>query len=164
MVQPLCHDCRCAFERSEEEERCQFYKRAYESVCPSEWVSAGSTQLPGRSACWSHSGRCSGSQASAVVPPCVQYLVPASACGTWHRRPCWHRCCCCCQQSSGVISTSDIASVALFRVDSGLYPFIHGLSKITALMKPAHLTCCSAWTQLEQWEELRGNGTWYGKY
>lgn len=25
------------YERSEEDQRCQFYKRAFETVCPDEW-------------------------------------------------------------------------------------------------------------------------------
>jgi hypothetical protein len=29
---------RCTFERGEGAERCAFYKRAYESLCPAEWV------------------------------------------------------------------------------------------------------------------------------
>ena len=30
---------RCAFERGAEDSRCQFYKNAYESLCPPDWVS-----------------------------------------------------------------------------------------------------------------------------
>jgi hypothetical protein len=29
---------KCTFERGEGAERCAFYKRAYESLCPAEWV------------------------------------------------------------------------------------------------------------------------------
>jgi cytochrome c oxidase subunit 6b len=29
---------KCVFERGAEVERCAFYKRAYESLCPEEWV------------------------------------------------------------------------------------------------------------------------------
>lgn len=31
--------CRCAFERGNDDTRCQFYKNAYESLCPPDWVS-----------------------------------------------------------------------------------------------------------------------------
>lgn len=36
--------CRCKFERGSEDKRCQFYKRAYESLCPPEWVSGQAEQ------------------------------------------------------------------------------------------------------------------------
>lgn len=29
---------KCLFERAEEDARCKFYKRAYESMCPAQWV------------------------------------------------------------------------------------------------------------------------------
>jgi len=35
-----CVACRCAFERGTDDTRCQFYKNAYESLCPPDWVSA----------------------------------------------------------------------------------------------------------------------------
>lgn len=31
--------CRCAFERGAEDPRCEFYKNAYFSLCPPDWVS-----------------------------------------------------------------------------------------------------------------------------
>ena len=34
-----CHNrCRCIAEKGEDEPECQFYQRAYRSICPSEWV------------------------------------------------------------------------------------------------------------------------------
>jgi hypothetical protein len=35
---------RCSFERGADDTRCQFYKNAYESMCPPDWVS-GSVEL-----------------------------------------------------------------------------------------------------------------------
>ncbi|KAG1679435.1 hypothetical protein FOA52_007727 [Chlamydomonas sp. UWO 241] len=29
---------KCVFERGEDHERCQFYQRAYQSMCPSDWL------------------------------------------------------------------------------------------------------------------------------
>jgi cytochrome c oxidase subunit 6b len=29
---------KCVFERGEEHERCQFYQRAYQSICPADWL------------------------------------------------------------------------------------------------------------------------------
>jgi hypothetical protein len=41
--------CRCKFERGEDDKRCLFYQRAYNSMCPPEWVSErpGSMCRPG---------------------------------------------------------------------------------------------------------------------
>lgn len=37
---PAASVCRCAFERGAEDPRCTFYKNAYESLCPPDWVSS----------------------------------------------------------------------------------------------------------------------------
>ncbi len=34
-----CLRNRCLYERGEEHPRCQFYQKAYQSMCPTEWVS-----------------------------------------------------------------------------------------------------------------------------
>lgn len=41
--------CRCAFERGTDDTRCQFYKNAYESLCPPDWVSV--VALAGHASC-----------------------------------------------------------------------------------------------------------------
>ncbi len=33
---------KCVFERSEDHARCEFYQKAYQSLCPNDWVGWGS--------------------------------------------------------------------------------------------------------------------------
>lgn len=48
---------RCLYERGEEHPRCQFYQKAYQSLCPSEWVSTPALSLLSsawRTMVWAH--------------------------------------------------------------------------------------------------------------
>lgn len=35
------HACRCKSEKGDEAPECRYHQKAYRSICPSEWVSAG---------------------------------------------------------------------------------------------------------------------------
>jgi hypothetical protein len=90
----LCPGCRCAFERGSDDTRCQFYKNAYESLCPPDWVSACPVLRMHLALKWRASPLC-----------CVRRSLMTRAC-----------------------------------LPVGFVP------------------------QVEEWEELRSQGLWYGKY
>lgn len=116
---------RCAFERGAEDSRCQFYKNAYESLCPPDWVSIQRefiqpVQLP-----------------SKVVTLCRTEAAAGSTQITQPAYVCAHH------------------NVTQFR------------RNVTAGSSPCcFLVFCLCWcvTKVDEWEELRQNGLWFGKY
>ena len=151
---------RCKSQKGEEDPQCEFYKKAYRSLCPNDWV------------------RCSGHLASLAVTRCegraylcrrvpVRKRLPESA---------WNVCKLaahlgCLPRASAAQRTLAVLTVGSLCLQFASPPPPFGISVDVALPRnntcstgTLSLICSLLLPQVERWEEAREGGSWAGKY